>query len=531
MSKINIMNWISILLISLLANVSFSRDYHRNGVIFKNGNPVFPIAAWCLTEQNNSYEMLSRLGLNSVLIRPGQDKKWNALCLNRGLLDTVWSNGLYAIVYFQELHHLKRYKPNSYPDIISHEVLKYKEHPGLLAWDIIDDGNIAHLPMIMQISNAIKKCDTQHPVVGDIWPREKGHKHWPWTPRFVTSKFKPELDILLQYFYPAGMPTSANKLSWNSLQDKTEIYKTGKVFSLEEYYDWLCSTVRNYGPIWTFIQAFTDKRAFKYFGMSPPKGRSGNATGPYPEPEQLRLMTYAAVCSGVKGVIFFAIGCDSYCQLNDPLVGNENPATMCEISLLAREMKICNDFLTIGVPIELQNVKDKGVIVKLWKLKDNYLLLLLRNSSDSMCYVDSVDVKNLELILPKEVASKKCVINISYDIVEPKLRLVLPSTLNISVMSQSMAILFTDDEKYARRIERKYSDVSAEIAALSLRAAKYQYRKIKDVYGEIGNEIKFRNAEKLFSQIEKNIILAEEQFKRKNFLAVISFQRQIYACC
>jgi hypothetical protein len=219
-------------------------------------------------------------------------------------------------------------------------VRTFKDHPATLAWMIGDDMTINSLARVEAMAAQIREIDRNHPVAGDV-------AHTAETPMEAWMKFKPYLDVMLQYDYPLGL---GDPPFWRSFNDHR-----GHLSFCES----------RLGPVWTYTQAFTWISALQKLGLPAPD----DMEAPYPEPSQLRLLTYMEISLGEKGIFYFG----PWSRIR------KNPATSSEIMLLARELSPCFELFAVGKRLPGLKTSNDDIHACLWELDGTYALLLYRD--------------------------------------------------------------------------------------------------------------------------------------------------------
>ena len=174
--------------------------------------------------------------------------------------------------------------------------------PNLLAWYVGDDIVARHLPGIRQTVTILREEASGIPTVADYID------HTNPSPE-AKRTFTEYVDIRCQYTYP--FPER----------------------SVREYMEFLDEQREFVGdPLWTWVQCFMGVGTGNWLNMGVQDGPA-----PIPEPEQVRLLAFAAINRGVRGLLFF-----SHHDLQ------VLPEMAAEVSLMCREVRLVSDHLAGG---------------------------------------------------------------------------------------------------------------------------------------------------------------------------------------
>jgi hypothetical protein len=272
------------------------RVQHINGHMYVDGKPFFPVGYWgSETDPAVCREQLMNCALS------GLDKTPERLEAFKAYLAKCEAAGLMVIPYF----------PCFVPDEDAEDgvvgwmpahmdpYLDLADSPAILAWNIGDDMMVERmLEAIKRESTHIRQRDPVHPIVADAMGR----------PMDSVLPFRPYLDITMEYTYPLPFRT------------------------IDEYREWLDLRRRELGePRWTYLQAFNTRNTWQQLGVG------GWGRGPTPDPEQMRLLWYTALQTGVRGIVFFSEKTLGY-----------HPELAPEASLLAADMELVGDHYAAG---------------------------------------------------------------------------------------------------------------------------------------------------------------------------------------
>jgi len=231
----------------------------RDGTLLVDGKPFFPLGSW-----NSTYTTpadIARLGMNtSFRGGPGTPEAVEAF---RALMRACAAKGIQMVPYLSYGGAgVTPWRPESV-----RAIAKLASEPNLLCWYVGDDITMRHLDGIRQTVGILRDETPAIPTVADYIADE--------TPEAKTV-FTQYVDIRCQYWYPIP-------------DDPFTTYL--------EFFDRQRAFVGD--PLWTWVQCFQWGRTGSQLHI----GAEG--PGPVPDPEQVRLLSFAAINRGVRGLLFF----------------------------------------------------------------------------------------------------------------------------------------------------------------------------------------------------------------------------------
>lgn len=297
-----------------LASPSGDAAELRDGVLVVRApggvvRPFFPLGSWA-TWDYTTPEDLARLGMNTMFRgAPGGDsarvEEFRTYMRELNVL------GIHLLAHF-------RYgglsDVNPWPDQWRQSARALASEPNLLSWYIGDDVQNWHLPGIRHAAGVLHDETPNIPVAAAYVGRQRTAE--------AETVFSHDVDIPVQWKYP--------------IPESTFTYYRGFFFEQRHLFG---------DPIFTWIQNFMWDRTADYLKL----GKGG--PGPLPEPEQLRLMSYAAITSGVRGLLYF-----SHHDFH------RMPELASEVALICREVRMFTDHLAAGDRVFGLTTSDTSVV-------------------------------------------------------------------------------------------------------------------------------------------------------------------------
>lgn len=265
----------------------------ENGVLMVEGKPFYPLGSW--NSEYTSPEDIAALGMNtSFRGGPSNDA---AVEQFRQFMRRCRELGIQVVPYLS--YGGGAVEPWA-PDAVRC-IAKLATEPNLLAWYVGDDIGMPHLPGIRQTVSILREQTPTLPTVADYIARE--------TPEAKTT-FTQYVDIRCQYTYP---------IPDDPFKDYLAFFDKQREFVGD--------------PLWTWVQSFM----WGSTGRSLNVGAEG--PGPVPDPEQVRLLSFAAINRGVRGLLFFP-----HHELH------RLPELAAEVARVCHEIRLVSDHLAAGTP-------------------------------------------------------------------------------------------------------------------------------------------------------------------------------------
>ena len=325
-----------ILSLSLTAGDTGSRvEVIGDKCVQVNGTPFFPVGIY--SAGVDDFPKLADAGFNVVHTygwegRSGHDwgKEW---------LDAANEHGLMALIGLYR----PRVKKMEFEACIK-RIEQYRDHPALLAWHTMDEpaweteGNRGekYMPATYDL---VKEQDTHHPVTAVVC-------HFADTRRFVDT-----VDVLQADYYPIP-PIPATHYSGNGF------------LGIKMYADAWREASDAQKPFWFVCQAFDDSLLKEKSHDIPPEWKR------FPTRRELRTMTYTAIASGARGVLYWSLTRLRNSREESEVTGEDHWKRLKSVTL---ELKQLMPLLTADTPEMIQS-KDRVVAMVKSDGTDTYII-------------------------------------------------------------------------------------------------------------------------------------------------------------
>jgi len=278
-------NRIFLLLLLVFTTLATSGEL-KDGILYSDGKPFFPLAMWEFDEMTG--EVVARYGFNTSFGLIKNDER------GRAFMEDRKQNGLQVALYLPS-----REEPTD-PEIVK-GVANLSEYGNILVFNAGDDLYEHQQKSLASNVSTLRKYAPGIPIAADFWVKD---------PELV-KEFNRYVDINMQYDYP--------------ILDR----------SFDQFREFFAEQFKRHGnnkPIWTYIQAFMWSKDAVRTGY----GFIDNCA-PWPEPEQVRLMAYIGLNAGLRGIIYFAGRSITW----QPEIG-------AEVALTNHEFNLFNETLAAG---------------------------------------------------------------------------------------------------------------------------------------------------------------------------------------
>lgn len=264
----------------------------EKGVLLVDGKPFYPLGSWNFGV--TTPEDIARLGMN-VSYRGGPNtpetvEQFRTFMRRCNQLDIqvvpYLSYGGAGVVPWA-------------PEAVK-AISRLASEPNLLLWYVGDDITMKHLQGIEQTVRILRQEAPSIPTAADYIAKQ--------TPEAKTT-FTQYIDIRCQYAYP--VPD-------DSIKAYMRFFDEQRLFVGD--------------PLWTWVQNFMWARTGTTLGLGIEDG-----PGPIPDPEQVRLLAFAAINRGVRGLLFFP-----HHELHI------QPELAAEVALTCREIGLVSSHLAAG---------------------------------------------------------------------------------------------------------------------------------------------------------------------------------------
>lgn len=248
----------------------------KNNNLYVDGKPFFPVGLWKIPGQKEQY--LSELRKNgfNVLMTVYENN------FDIALLNMAQKYDFKVIIDVHGIWYRLKYMSHDFPlwfekekTKIKKEIEKYKKHPALLGYFIIDEPVWTKVPLepLLAVYNFFKENDPFHPVFLNHAPRNTIEE---------LAEYNNACDITGVDIYPVP-----SEIGHSDLMDKT-------ISCVGKYVDKMQASVNNQKPVWMTLQGFSWKHYFDF-----------EDNGDYPTWEQMRFMSYDSIVHGAKGLLFW----------------------------------------------------------------------------------------------------------------------------------------------------------------------------------------------------------------------------------
>ena len=263
----------------LKSEVSAGVEVVGNKCVLVDGKPFFPIGMYQVPPDD--IPILAKAGFNAVHYYMWEDHdEEEAAKAGQEWLDTAQKYKLLGLASF--------YRPSMRAmnwEKCGQRIERFRNHPALLAWHIIDEPEVSHEPRgegekpsdeyMPAAYKMIKERDPNHPVTAVLCM-------FAGIPRFA-----PSLDVVQADYYPIP-PIPA-----------TNFWGTG-FRGIAHMVDESRKASANQKPFWFVAQAFNySVQKSRSFDIPPEWKR-------FPTLRELRTMTYTAVASGARGIFYYS---------------------------------------------------------------------------------------------------------------------------------------------------------------------------------------------------------------------------------
>jgi len=294
--------------------------------VLVDGKRFFPVGVYSADLED--FPKLAEAGFNLVHTYRWEgtsDHNWG-----KAWLDAAYKHGLMALVGL--------YRPrvkNMQFEACIERIEQYRRHPALLAWHTMDepawekegDHGEKYMPAAYQF---VKKHDPRHPVTAVVC-------HFADAKRFVDT-----VDILQADYYPIP-PIPASYYSGNGFR------------GIKMFVDAWREASKASKPFWFVCQAFD------YSLLKEEKHNIPAEWKRFPTRRELRTMTYTAIASGARGVLYWSLSRLKNAREGSPVTGDDHWRRLRSVTL---ELKRLMPLLTSESPETIQSRDHVVAMVK-----------------------------------------------------------------------------------------------------------------------------------------------------------------------
>ncbi|MCL4693470.1 MAG: hypothetical protein KJ060_13295 [Candidatus Hydrogenedentes bacterium] len=405
----------------------------RDGVLIVDNRPFYPLGSWNFT--TTTMEDIALLGMNtSFRGGPGTEEAVEEF---RGFMRECDRRGIQVVPYLS--YGGAGVTPWA-PEAVR-AIAKLASEPNLLTWYVGDDITMRHLEGIQQTVSILREETPTVPTVADYIADE--------TPEAQTT-FTQYVDIRCQYTYPIPDDPYTEYLAFFDKQ---------RAFVGD--------------PLWTWVQNFMWGHTGQFLSV----GAEG--PGPIPDPEQVRLLAFAAINRGVRGLLFFA-----HHELH------RLPELAAEVALTCREIRLFEGHLAAGEPTFNLPCSDPGLNATAFAYGGSTVISAALFRDHYHQYLDEGIIEDVTITCPwsAETLPRATLVNVP-DVVACEVNPgAEPGTISIRVPRLELAgfILVDPKEESIVRLEQRLEYIPEEMKSLIVPAAAAQTRKVCGVVWQLG---------------------------------------------
>jgi len=408
----------------------------ENGVLTVDGRPFYPLGGW--DEQYTTPQDIARLGMNTSF-RHGAPTTPDAEVKFRGVMRECAALGIQVMPYLS----YGGAGVNPWPPESVRAVSRIADEPNLLAWYVGDDITMKHLEGIRQTVTILREESPTVPTVADYIAEE--------TPEAQTV-FTKFVDIRCQYDYPLPKQSYASHLRFFERQRKF----VGD-------------------PLWTWVQSFMWGSTGRDHRVAVEEGPA-----PIPDPEQVRLLSFAAINRGVRGLLYF-----SHRELH------RRPGVASMVALTCREVRLVSDHLAAGTPTYGLTSSHADLDATAFTHRNSVVLSVALLKPTYHRWVDEGIVENVTVDCPWADPAKlpQAALIATPDVVKCSVtRGTKPGTVRVTIPSLEFAgfVLVTTDERELSRLRNGVLQVPATLLPVASPGAVAQTQKVAGMVWKMG---------------------------------------------
>ncbi len=404
----------------------------HDGILMVEGEPFYPVGSW--NHADTSPDDIARLGMNVSFMQAPEEadkqKEFEAYTKECGSL------GIQVIPYLA--YGGARYEP--WPDDTIKRIARLSQGQNVLAWYIGDDIDENHLDGIRHTTEILRQVSPKIPIAADyIGARTEKAR----------TVYREYVDIHSQYFYP--IPHDPYARYFQFFEDDREYFGD---------------------PLWTWVQVFMWGFTGDYYGW----GDIGPS--PLPDPEQVRLMSYAAINRNVRGQLFFP----HHSLSRQPEIAGETALLCHELRLAGRHL--AGGEYTSGLPVSIEEI-DAAV----HHYKDSAVLSVALFKPNYHSYVDEGIVKNFTVDCPWPYESMPNALMFQApDIIRCNVEKAGDKTIRITIPQMELTglVFLSANEKECVAFINEAKKIPYALRKLALPAAVAQARKVSGVVWQVG---------------------------------------------
>ena len=420
--------------LALAATAAFAGQI-ENGVLMVDGTPFFPLGGW--DNGDTTPDDLARLGMN-ISFRGGP-RTAEGVDAFRPFVRECVALGIQVVPYLS----YGGAGVTPWPPEAVRSIAALASEPNLLAWYVGDDITMKHLDGIRQTVTILRQETPDVPAVADYIADE--------TPEAQTT-FTKFIDIRCQYTYPIPEKPYTEYLAFFDRQ--------------REFVG---------DPLWTWVQCFM----WGSTGARLDTGAEG--PGPIPDPEQVRLLAFAAINRGVRGLLFFP-----HHELR------RLPEVSAEVALVCREVGLVSRHLAAGEATYNLPTSQPDVNATAFRYHDSVVLSVALFKDTYHRWVDAAVVGPFTVECPWPQGDPPTALLVATpDVVAcgvaPADR---PGAVTVTIPSLELAgfVLLSSDARELETLREGTAAIPEPMTTLVAQASATQARKVANVVWRMGHD-------------------------------------------
>jgi len=321
-----------------------------DGKLFIEGKPFLPTGLWCVWNPDSVAYCKAHF-MNCLFVPLERDSE--GVTKFEKLLRRAERAGVKVIPYFAYGgYHPREKEPPPWTEEQIRQYMRFRRSGAIIGWCLGDDLRLErHLDGVRRTAEIVRRFDPGRPTLGDCNGR----------PPDDELPFRRYLDIMLPYGYPvATMP-----FEQYSYRLKLHRMVLGD-------------------PLWTWVQIFNTRQTRDTFNVG------GWGPGPFPQPEQLRILSYLPFMCGYRGILYFG---EHTMRTNAERAG--------EVAIICAELSLFGEVVAGGEFTDGAKVvatyRAYQVRTATWEQRKRVLIIVLAHQTDAHRYVTDAVRENFPI--------------------------------------------------------------------------------------------------------------------------------------